>query len=323
MPHFAKEHYFGKNLTTQNNINDKYICHLRMIGMYSELQNEYNEGGYGFLTILNSKRSIQNLKCYYITRFEYVGSHRIAIYCPILNPKYNIINSSFSSTQTLKQQHNRNDLNNLYHDKEFHQQGELCRQFLSLSEVSVNVTLFPSISSFKPKYNKKIYKPPKEYYNSSSLLSLFTLIRKEKENDSIITLRPEDDLLYKKDSNSNIKSESVLLFNKPRYSSQHRIVITIQVFYNVFSVSNMHIFIQHYAHLNFTIVIFDRFGLHYGIVKQYFQHADIKYHPYSILELIQPHIYNETYKSLIVNILLFIIFKLFFIFVKIILKYFL
>lgn len=253
MPSFAEKHLHGLNLTVKqhHHINQKFLCHLRMIGMISGSHVSYDPSGYGLLDIPLLATPIRHLECYYIFTHK---TPRVAIYCPILNST-NVTQTQYSLSEA----------------------QEMCSQFLSSKDKFIlNVTLFPSI-----------YRPPTPPSSPQSLHATATIFKKEVSlMSSVITIREQERKEF----------PSLPTVKSPHHSS-HRIAFTAQVFCNTVSEAHLHIFLQHYGRLDFTIVMFDRFGLHYGIVKQYTHLYDIRYHPYTLLQVIQPQLYTDTYKT--------------------------
>jgi hypothetical protein len=266
MPSFAERHLHGLNLTVKHQINEKFLCHIRMIGMMSVSHVSYEPSGYGLLNIPLLSTPIYNLDCYYsfISR-----SPRVAIYCPVLNTTH--ASFSPSSSESLTSDH------------------EMCSQFMAHKErFLVNVTLFPSIYPHTAGKNSPPPSPLSSIHATSAVSTKGISI-----TSSVITIRDQE----------RNEFSPVPPFKSPHHSS-HRIAFTVQVFSNTVSEAHLHIFLQHYGRLDFTIVMFDRFGLHYEIVKKYTHLYDIRYHPYTLLQVIQPHIYNDTYKAHLVSLTL-------------------
>lgn len=79
-------------------------------------------------------------------------------------------------------------------------------------------------------------------------------------------------------------------------SSNHG-VCTVQTFRNSLSGHFMYLFVVHYAVLGYKVIVYDRFGYHYDIIKSLlllFPHS-IFYHPYTVLQLVLPDKYNQQY----------------------------
>jgi hypothetical protein len=259
MPSFAEKHLHGLNLTIKHQVNHKFLCHLRMIGMMSSSHEGYEPGGYGSIKIFNISTPIIDLECYYLF---VARSPRVAVYCPIHNSS----------------------------DNQLARVGEaMCSQFMFHLKFYLEITLLPS--HYPPP------SPPPRGKKSSSSPSLPFLravaeVGKKDQYSSVVTIREKEE--------KEFGDQSVTA----RYHhSNHRIAFAVQVFANSVSFAHMHIFLQHYGKLDFTIVIFDRFGLHSEIVKQYFGKYDIRYHPYTLLQVIEPEKYNDAYKAAMVSIL--------------------
>jgi hypothetical protein len=282
MPSFAETHLHGRNLTTKHQINDKFLCHLRMIGMMSSSHDGYEPGGFGNLNILNMSTPIVDLKCYYLFLSR---SPRLAVYCPILNPEAEegLEGSSNSTKTSLRQQVAVN----------------MCSQFMLRLKFTLQVTLLPS------HYPRRI---PLSTPPHSHLTGVCDVMKKDPYSSSagagagaggaaaaaaaVVTIREKEKREF---------SDLMRAPPPPRHHSNHRIAIAVQVFANTVSFAHMHLFLQHYGRLDFTIVIFDRFGLHFEIVRQYLHQFDIRYHPYTLLQVIEPNKYNDSYKDSLVS----------------------
>jgi hypothetical protein len=92
---------------------------------------------------------------------------------------------------------------------------------------------------------------------------------------------------------SNPVNPSSLIITLPRTHA----VCTVQTFRNSQSGPMLYLFAAYYLLMGWSVVIFDRFGLHFEYLTSLRQHPGFYYHPYTIFQLAQPSKYNSVYAS--------------------------
>lgn len=73
------------------------------------------------------------------------------------------------------------------------------------------------------------------------------------------------------------------------------IACVVQTFQNPSSGYNMWMFTKYHSSIGLTVVIYDRFGLHYEFVKDLIDQHGVVYHDYTPIEILHPQKYNRQY----------------------------
>jgi hypothetical protein len=98
---------------------------------------------------------------------------------------------------------------------------------------------------------------------------------------------------------NQLKHSMIPNFNTPlKYdTSFHKAACTVQTFKNDATGPMLYLFARYYLELGWLVIVYDRFGQHgqvlSGLRAQY--STRLLYHPYTILQLVFPSIYNEDY----------------------------
>jgi hypothetical protein len=71
-------------------------------------------------------------------------------------------------------------------------------------------------------------------------------------------------------------------------------VCTVQVFHNALSGPRMFFFAQYYLLIGWNVIIYDRYGIHRSYLTEFINHPRLFYHPYTVLQLLFPNIYNSN-----------------------------
>jgi len=90
-----------------------------------------------------------------------------------------------------------------------------------------------------------------------------------------------------------------LHFSNDQYEKQarYRAVCTVQTFYNELTGPMMYMFARFHLVLGWMVIVYDRFGMHEGFLRELMTHERFRYHPYTMLQLVLPDIYNDRYRN--------------------------
>ena len=89
-------------------------------------------------------------------------------------------------------------------------------------------------------------------------------------------------------------------FNTPQSydTSVRKSVCTVQTFRNGASDAMLYLFARYYLEAGWIVIIYDRFGQHEDVISLLRGFGDrLLYHPYTILEIVFPHLYNAVYAA--------------------------
>jgi hypothetical protein len=116
-------------------------------------------------------------------------------------------------------------------------------------------------------------------------------------SESESELRPSlSGLKYEQTMRDSSQSTRTLRTLTPRiYRPHNHAVCTVQVFTNELTGPRLYFFALYYLQLGWHVIIFDRYGRHREYLQEFFRYTvAFHYHPFTILELILPQIYNES-----------------------------
>ena len=71
-------------------------------------------------------------------------------------------------------------------------------------------------------------------------------------------------------------------------------ICAVQTFRNSYSGYMMYFFAKYYLTLNYTVIIYDRFGAHEEFIRRLLDSPNLIYHNYTVLSLLFPEIYNVS-----------------------------
>lgn len=71
-------------------------------------------------------------------------------------------------------------------------------------------------------------------------------------------------------------------------------VCAVQTFKNSYSGYMLYLFAKYYLSLNFTVIIYDRYGAHEQFLSSLFSSPHLMYYNYTVLSLLFPAIYNAS-----------------------------
>jgi hypothetical protein len=263
MPTFYEDSLSLLNLTVDNPyVSIGTLCHIRMIGYIRPAHIQYSPGGTGEIEALGNMETISGFKCYYTLHLEMYKILRVAVYCPVMDDVKHLVRNG---KKRVPPQH-------------------LCDSFLSSQKVKVRI-----FAPTKPAYWETTRKALVETSSRSIASSFLANVKTGGDYRALlVSLRDEE------------KTRFPFLGNlRSRNGDNKRIVTTIQVFRNRITGPMMSLFIVHYTRLGFRVVIYDMFGWHYSFVKDILKTGvyDIVYHPYTMLQIIQPDVFSYEYAS--------------------------
>jgi hypothetical protein len=72
-------------------------------------------------------------------------------------------------------------------------------------------------------------------------------------------------------------------------------VCTVQTFRNSQTGPMLYLFAAYHLLMGWSVIIYDRFGLHHEFIERLLQHPGMYYHPYTLYQLAEPTKYNTKY----------------------------
>ncbi len=316
IPSYHERYSAGWNRTTNLPfLNRPGGCHIRMYGIAVEskfqafaqggtgkLQFNYrtNRGKKGYRDVYvgydHDPIPRKHIWCYYSTN-QRTGSDFIddpktlgvAIYCPI----------------TLDQE------SGIYHFKAAMHAGHICRPMMD-HPTNIQLTLVESDVKVKEPFDDHFMKD-KKIINVAARSTPAALRTKQftadsystdikVEAESLMSSWRDDTIGLRPGNNDAVKDISkpsdatVASTWKGRKMYRPHAVCAVLTFINPGTGPLLYLFVQHWYRLGWTVIIYDRFGMHREFIRELLHWPGFYYHPYTVYQLSNPKKYNSEYQ---------------------------
>lgn len=89
-----------------------------------------------------------------------------------------------------------------------------------------------------------------------------------------------------------VPNESSVLHGRYLDQKERHSVCTVQVFKNKLTSARLFLFVKYYLTMGWTVIVYDRYGLHADVVKEFGDNLQLNYYPFTVFQELFPETYN-------------------------------